>query len=70
MNANPCQNEDAETKGDDDDGSISAPLVLSRKRVDEVYRMLHSLENHVMRLQVNGEGRWMRTLRKELSVWR
>ncbi|KAM6910552.1 rho guanine nucleotide exchange factor 1 [Xenentodon cancila] len=50
LNANTYENEGVETKGDKD-GSISAPLVLSQERVDEVCRRLHSLEKLLKRLQ-------------------
>ncbi|XP_061573178.1 rho guanine nucleotide exchange factor 1b isoform X2 [Cololabis saira] len=51
MNTNTCENEGAETKGDKD-GSISAPLVLSQERKEEVCRRLHSLEKQLKRLQI------------------
>ncbi|XP_008288289.1 rho guanine nucleotide exchange factor 1 isoform X7 [Stegastes partitus] len=50
VNANTCEKEGAETKGDEEK-SISAPLVLSQERMEEVCRRLHSLEERVKRLQ-------------------
>ncbi|KAM4580409.1 rho guanine nucleotide exchange factor 1 isoform 2-T3 [Odontesthes bonariensis] len=50
VNNIPCEKEGAETKGDEDQ-SISAPLVLSQERMEEVHRRLHSLENQLKRLQ-------------------
>lgn len=55
VNTNTCENEGAETKGDED-GSISAPLVLSQQTMVEIHRKLHSLEDQLRKLQVNGEG--------------
>ncbi|XP_072250000.1 rho guanine nucleotide exchange factor 1 isoform X2 [Leuresthes tenuis] len=50
VNTIPCEKEGAETKGDEDQ-SISAPLVLSQERMEEVHRRLHSLEKQLKRLQ-------------------
>ncbi|XP_024861508.1 rho guanine nucleotide exchange factor 1b isoform X2 [Kryptolebias marmoratus] len=49
VNTNRCEREDAETK--DEDGSISAPMVLSQEIKDEVCRRLHSLEEQLKKLQ-------------------
>jgi len=54
VNTIPCEKEGVETKGDEDQ-SISAPLVLSQERMEEVHRRLHSLEKQLKRLQVNRE---------------
>lgn len=54
MNANTCEREGAEAK-DNEDGSISAPLVLSPERMDEVRQRLHRLEEQLKKLQVNRE---------------
>uniref|UniRef100_A0A8D3DSM2 Rho guanine nucleotide exchange factor (GEF) 1 n=1 Tax=Scophthalmus maximus TaxID=52904 RepID=A0A8D3DSM2_SCOMX len=45
-----CEKEGAGTKGEDK-RSISAPLVLSEERMEEVCRRLHSLEERLKRLQ-------------------
>ncbi|XP_041843084.1 rho guanine nucleotide exchange factor 1b isoform X2 [Melanotaenia boesemani] len=45
-----CEKETAETK-EDEDRSISAPLVLTQERLEEVSRRLHSLEEKLKRLQ-------------------
>ncbi|XP_029958197.1 rho guanine nucleotide exchange factor 1 isoform X6 [Salarias fasciatus] len=50
LNTNACEKEGADTKGDEE-SSISAPLVLSRERLEEVRRRLHSLEEQIKRLQ-------------------
>ncbi|XP_023265130.1 rho guanine nucleotide exchange factor 1 isoform X2 [Seriola lalandi dorsalis] len=47
---NTCEKEGAGTKGEEE-RSISAPLVLSQERMDEVRRRLCSLEEHLKRLQ-------------------
>lgn len=49
---NTCEKESTERKGDEE-RSISAPLVLSQERMEEVCRRLHSLEEQLKRLQVN-----------------
>lgn len=36
----------------EEERSISAPLVLSQERLEEVYRRLHCLQEYVKRLQV------------------
>ncbi|KAM7383213.1 hypothetical protein PAMP_002884 [Pampus punctatissimus] len=48
-NDNSGEKEDAGTKGEEE--SISAPLVLSQERMEEVCRRLHSLEEQLKRLQ-------------------
>uniref|UniRef100_A0A1A8FC88 Rho guanine nucleotide exchange factor (GEF) 1b n=1 Tax=Nothobranchius korthausae TaxID=1143690 RepID=A0A1A8FC88_9TELE len=45
-----CEKQGVATK-DDADGSISAPLVLSQERMEEVLRRFGSLEEHLKRLQ-------------------
>lgn len=55
VNTSPSTKEDGEKK-EDEDGSISAPLVLSQERMDEVCRRLHSLQQKIQRLQVNKQG--------------
>ncbi|XP_054869613.1 rho guanine nucleotide exchange factor 1b isoform X3 [Amphiprion ocellaris] len=50
VNVNTCKKEGEETKGDEE-RSISAPLVLSQERLEEVYRRLQSLEEQLERLQ-------------------
>lgn len=50
VNVNTCKKEGEETKGDEEK-SISAPLVLSQERMEEVYRRLQSLEEQLERLQ-------------------
>lgn len=67
VNSNPCEREAAETK-ENEGGSISAPLVLSQERTDEVRRRLDSLEEQLKKLQVNGEGGWMRISTREQVV--
>ncbi|TKS82309.1 hypothetical protein D9C73_016418 [Collichthys lucidus] len=47
---NSCEKEGAGTKGEED-RSISAPLVLSQERMEEVCRRLHSLQEQLKRLQ-------------------
>ncbi|XP_028282151.1 rho guanine nucleotide exchange factor 1 isoform X3 [Parambassis ranga] len=47
---NTCEKESTERKGDEE-RSISAPLVLSQERMEEVCRRLHSLEEQLKRLQ-------------------
>ncbi|XP_010739689.3 rho guanine nucleotide exchange factor 1 isoform X1 [Larimichthys crocea] len=47
---NSCEKEGAGTKGEED-RSISAPLVLSQERKEEVCRRLHSLQEQLKRLQ-------------------
>ncbi|XP_068592580.1 rho guanine nucleotide exchange factor 1 isoform X5 [Cebidichthys violaceus] len=49
-NDNSCEKEGAEMKGEEE-RSISAPLVLSQERMEEVCRRLHSLEEQLKRLQ-------------------
>ncbi|XP_044214799.1 rho guanine nucleotide exchange factor 1b isoform X2 [Thunnus albacares] len=49
-NENSCEKEGAGTKGEEEK-SISAPLVLSQERMEEVCRRLHSLEEQLKRLQ-------------------
>lgn len=49
VNTSPTKEEGA--KKEDEDGSISAPLVLSQERMDEVCRRLHSLQQKIQRLQ-------------------
>ena len=41
-----------EAKAGEEDGGISAPLVLSKERMEEVRRRLHTLEEQLARLQV------------------
>ncbi|XP_068426056.1 rho guanine nucleotide exchange factor 1 isoform X2 [Clinocottus analis] len=48
-NDNPCEKEGAGMKGEEE--SISAPLVLSQERMEEVCRRLHSLEEQLNKLQ-------------------
>lgn len=55
VNASPSRKEDG-VKKEDEDGSISAPLVLSQERMDEVCRRLQSLQEKIQRLQVNKDG--------------
>ncbi|XP_014840905.1 PREDICTED: rho guanine nucleotide exchange factor 1 isoform X10 [Poecilia mexicana] len=50
VNASPSTKEDG-AKQEDEDGSISAPLVLSQERRDEVCRRLDSLLQMIQRLQ-------------------
>ncbi|XP_038124058.1 rho guanine nucleotide exchange factor 1b isoform X3 [Cyprinodon tularosa] len=50
VNASPSRKEDG-VKKEDEDGSISAPLVLSQERMDEVCRRLQSLQEKIQRLQ-------------------
>ncbi|XP_022053706.1 rho guanine nucleotide exchange factor 1b isoform X2 [Acanthochromis polyacanthus] len=50
VNVNTCNKEGEETKGDEEK-SISAPLVLSQERMEEVSRRLQSLEKQLERLQ-------------------
>ena len=45
---------DAGPKGDEEQ-SISAPLVLSQERMEEVCRRFHTLQEHLKRLQVRSE---------------
>ncbi|GAA6220331.1 rho guanine nucleotide exchange factor 1 isoform X6 [Lates japonicus] len=54
-NDNTCEKEGTETKGEEE-GSISAPLVLSQERMEEVCRRLHSLEEQLKRLQTVEEA--------------
>ncbi|XP_073340851.1 rho guanine nucleotide exchange factor 1 isoform X4 [Pagrus major] len=49
-NDNPSEKEGAGMKGEEE-RSISAPLVLSQERMEEVCRRLHSLQDHLKRLQ-------------------
>ncbi|XP_063735902.1 rho guanine nucleotide exchange factor 1b isoform X2 [Eleginops maclovinus] len=49
-NDHSCEKEGAGTKGEEE-RSITAPLVLSQERMEEVCRRLHSLEDHLKRLQ-------------------
>ncbi|XP_044064706.1 rho guanine nucleotide exchange factor 1b isoform X3 [Siniperca chuatsi] len=49
-NDNPCEKEGAGTNREEE-RSISAPLVLSQERMEEVCRRLHSLQKHLKRLQ-------------------
>ncbi|XP_031708863.1 rho guanine nucleotide exchange factor 1 isoform X3 [Anarrhichthys ocellatus] len=49
-NDNSCEKEGAGMKGEEE-RSISAPLVLSQERMEEVCRRLHSLEEQLKRLQ-------------------
>lgn len=49
-NDNSCEKEGAGMKGEDE-RSISAPLRLSQERMEEVCRRLHSLQEHLKRLQ-------------------
>ncbi|XP_036929789.1 rho guanine nucleotide exchange factor 1b isoform X4 [Acanthopagrus latus] len=49
-NDNSCEKEGAGMKGEDE-RSISAPLRLSQERMEEVCRRLHSLQDHLKRLQ-------------------
>ncbi|XP_070691117.1 rho guanine nucleotide exchange factor 1 isoform X2 [Pempheris klunzingeri] len=49
-NDNACEKEGAGTKGEEE-RSISAPLVLSQERMEEVCRRLHSLQDQLKRLQ-------------------
>ncbi|XP_060906210.1 rho guanine nucleotide exchange factor 1b isoform X4 [Labrus mixtus] len=49
-NDNLCEKEGAEMKGEEEK-SISAPLVLSQERMEEVCRRLHSLQEQLNRLQ-------------------
>ncbi|XP_039973615.1 rho guanine nucleotide exchange factor 1b isoform X2 [Xiphias gladius] len=49
-NDNTCEKEGAGTRGEEE-RSISAPLVLSQERMEEVCRRLHSLEEQLKRLQ-------------------
>ncbi|XP_075965576.1 rho guanine nucleotide exchange factor 1 isoform X2 [Anarhichas minor] len=49
-NDNSCEKEGAGMKGEEE-SSISAPLVLSQERMEEVCRRLHSLEEQLKRLQ-------------------
>ncbi|XP_037532788.1 rho guanine nucleotide exchange factor 1b [Nematolebias whitei] len=50
VNTNMCEREGAESK-DNEDRNISAPLVLSQERMDEVRQRLHSLEEQLKKLQ-------------------
>lgn len=52
-NDNSCD-KDASTKQEEEEEErgISAPLVLSQERLEEVYRRLHCLQEQVKRLQV------------------
>lgn len=50
-NDNSCD-KDASTKQEEEERGISAPLVLSQERLEEVYRRLHCLQEQVKRLQV------------------
>lgn len=45
------RDKDAATKQEEERG-ISAPLVLSQERLEEVYKRLHCLQEQVKRLQV------------------
>lgn len=65
-NDNSCE-KDAGTKGEEE-RSISAPMVLSQERMEEVCRRLHSLQEQLKRLQVRrDEHREMRIHRKTVS---
>ena len=48
----PCEKEVAEADGEEEK-SISAPLVLSQERMEEVSRKLQSLMEKIKRLQVS-----------------
>lgn len=50
---NSCEKEGVGTKGEEE-RSISAPLVLSQERREEVCRRLRSLEEQLKRLKVRG----------------
>lgn len=70
-NDNSCEKEGAGMKGEDE-RSISAPLRLSQERMEEVCRRLHSLQEHLKRLQVRGEvnswrERWEYRKKKAVS---
>ncbi|XP_043972300.1 rho guanine nucleotide exchange factor 1b isoform X2 [Gambusia affinis] len=54
VNTSPSKKEDG-AKQEDEDGSISAPLVLSQERRDEVSRRLDSLQQMIQRLQAMEE---------------
>lgn len=53
---NPCD-KDSLAKQEEEERSISAPLVLSQERLEEVYRKLHSLQEKVKKLQVRRDER-------------
>lgn len=62
------KSESPKTKeNEEEDKSISAPLVLSQERSEEVGRRLRTLEEQIKRLQVNSR-RWMTILEKEQTV--
>ncbi|XP_035991079.1 rho guanine nucleotide exchange factor 1b isoform X4 [Fundulus heteroclitus] len=68
VNTSPSRREDG-AKKEDEDASISAPLVLSQERMDEVYRMLHSLQKKIQRLQaVEEERHKLNEVLSELSL--
>lgn len=66
-NDNSCEKEGAEKDGEEE-RSISAPLVLSQERLDEVCRRLSSLEEKLKRLQVRGGEQRRRGGEKDLCA--
>ncbi|XP_017165188.1 rho guanine nucleotide exchange factor 1 isoform X4 [Poecilia reticulata] len=68
VNASPSTEEDG-AKQEDEDGSISAPLVLSQERRDEVSRRLDGLLQMIQRLQaVEEEHHKLSEVLSELSL--
>lgn len=65
-NDNTCEKEGAGTKGEEE-RSISAPLVLSQERMEEVCRRLLSLEEQIKRLQVRGGEQRQREIAENIE---
>lgn len=51
-NDNSCDKDASTKQEEEEERGISAPLVLSQERLEEVYRRLHCLQEQVKRLQV------------------